>query len=161
MRSAPPHSLRVFPNRFYAHRCMCPRPACNENRVDSRFAPSQRGTALLCNDVSHWLGESLESRGGGYSVRKQMGMCRWKLDPKRSREKWISDQKDRILLGLVVLVTPKDRFGVGRWEKVPPKRSCSIPRMSKRGQNGGTSISPNIEGIPSPGLESALHYWDQ
>ena len=27
----------------------------------SRFAPSQWETALLCNDVSHWLGASLES----------------------------------------------------------------------------------------------------
>ena len=30
-------------------------------RVDSRFVPSQWETALLCNDVSHWLGTSLES----------------------------------------------------------------------------------------------------
>ena len=30
-------------------------------RTDSRFAPSQWETTLLCNDVSHWLGASLES----------------------------------------------------------------------------------------------------
>ena len=30
-------------------------------RADYRFAPSQWETALLCNDVSHWLGASLES----------------------------------------------------------------------------------------------------
>ena len=30
-------------------------------RADSRLAPSQWETALLCNDVSHWLGSSLES----------------------------------------------------------------------------------------------------
>ena len=30
-------------------------------RADSRFAPSQWETALLCNDVSHWLGTNLES----------------------------------------------------------------------------------------------------
>ena len=30
-------------------------------RTDSRFAPSQWGTALLCNDISHWLGTNLES----------------------------------------------------------------------------------------------------
>ena len=30
-------------------------------RADSRFAPSQCETTLLCNDVSHWLGTSLES----------------------------------------------------------------------------------------------------
>ena len=29
--------------------------------ADSRFAPSQWETALLCNDVSHWLGASLDS----------------------------------------------------------------------------------------------------
>ena len=31
------------------------------HRADSRLAPSQWETALLCNDVSHWLGTSLES----------------------------------------------------------------------------------------------------
>ena len=30
-------------------------------RADSRFTPSQWETALLCNDVSHWLGAILES----------------------------------------------------------------------------------------------------
>ena len=30
-------------------------------RADSKCAPSQWETALLCNDVSHWLGASLES----------------------------------------------------------------------------------------------------
>ena len=31
------------------------------HRADSRFVPSQWGTALLCNEVSHWLGANLES----------------------------------------------------------------------------------------------------
>ena len=30
-------------------------------RADYRFAPSQWETALLCNDVSHWMGANLES----------------------------------------------------------------------------------------------------
>ena len=30
------------------------------SRADSRFEPSQWETALRCNDVSHWLGASLE-----------------------------------------------------------------------------------------------------
>ena len=30
-------------------------------RADSRFVPNQWETGLLCNDVSHWLGASLES----------------------------------------------------------------------------------------------------
>ena len=33
----------------------------NGYSADSRFAPSQWETALLCNDVSHWLGTNLES----------------------------------------------------------------------------------------------------
>ena len=32
----------------------------NINRADSRFVPSQWETALLCTDVSHWLGANLE-----------------------------------------------------------------------------------------------------
>ena len=31
------------------------------SRADSRFVPSKWETALLCNDVSHWLGANLES----------------------------------------------------------------------------------------------------
>ena len=33
----------------------------NNYRADSRLAPSQWETVLLCNDVSHWLDASLES----------------------------------------------------------------------------------------------------
>ena len=33
----------------------------HHSRADSRFAPSQWETALLCNDVSHWWGAGLES----------------------------------------------------------------------------------------------------
>ena len=34
----------------------------------TRFAPSLWETALLCNDISHWLGTSLESALGYFSV---------------------------------------------------------------------------------------------
>ena len=30
------------------------------NRADSRFAPSQWETVLVCNNICHWLGASLE-----------------------------------------------------------------------------------------------------
>ena len=43
--------------RLYPH-CL---PLPHNARADSRFAPSQWETALLRNDVSHWLGENLES----------------------------------------------------------------------------------------------------
>ena len=36
-------------------------PWCFVARADSRFAPSQWETALLCNNVSHWLGTNLVS----------------------------------------------------------------------------------------------------
>ena len=39
-------------------------------RADYRFAPSQWETALLCNDVSHWLGTSLESA---------LVLCLWRI----------------------------------------------------------------------------------
>ena len=35
-------------------------PWLSSFRADSRFAPSQWETTLLCNDVSHWLGTRLE-----------------------------------------------------------------------------------------------------
>ena len=42
------------------------------NRADSRFAPSQWETALICNDVSHWLGSSLESTMSNTLSKKWM-----------------------------------------------------------------------------------------
>ena len=38
------------------------------SRADSRFAPSQWKTVLLCKDVSQWLGASLESALIGNSL---------------------------------------------------------------------------------------------
>ena len=44
------------------------------NRTESRLAPSQWEPALLCNDVSHWLGASLESAlhkpGSSINIRR-------------------------------------------------------------------------------------------
>ena len=39
-------------------------------RADSAFAPNQWETALLCNDVSHWLDASLESTLSRYIFRQ-------------------------------------------------------------------------------------------
>ena len=38
----------------------CLKGLFRRNRADSRFAPSQWEMPLLCNDISHWLGASLE-----------------------------------------------------------------------------------------------------
>ena len=37
------------------------KPNITHHRADTRFAPSQWETVLLCKDVSNWLGVSLES----------------------------------------------------------------------------------------------------
>ena len=42
------------------HRC-CDSSSCVLCGTDSRFVPCQWETALLCNNVSHWLGTNLES----------------------------------------------------------------------------------------------------
>ena len=55
-------------------------------RADSRFAASQWETALLCNDVSHWLGASLES-----ALCISIGMYRihrWTLESGLSPTSW-------------------------------------------------------------------------
>ena len=36
-------------------------------------------------------------------------------------------------------------------KKYPKKIEFNPQNVKKEGQNGGTSISPNIEGVPSPG----------
>ena len=47
---------------YSSHSCISESPSRSHSpRADSRFAFSQWETALLCNDVSHWLGASLES----------------------------------------------------------------------------------------------------
>ena len=72
--------LRILHNKY--HGCWCPgelpgQGICNHGidlvlieyndlstrgiRGDSRFVPSQWERVLFCNDVSHWLGTSLES----------------------------------------------------------------------------------------------------
>ena len=48
-------SCRWFESSWRA----CDVSVCDQ--VMHRFAPSQWETALLCNDVSHWLGTSLET----------------------------------------------------------------------------------------------------
>ena len=52
------HSTGVKEQGLFHQR---PKLMCSCTWADSRFAPSQWEMALLCNDVSHWLGASLES----------------------------------------------------------------------------------------------------
>ena len=50
-------------------------------KADFRFAPSQWGTVLLCNDTSHWLGTSLESALTLYHIAATGGPCYIGNDP--------------------------------------------------------------------------------
>ena len=58
-------SLSYFWFPWLIHFIILQRRSCydspHSSRSDSRFVSSQWETALLCNDVSHWLGTSLES----------------------------------------------------------------------------------------------------
>ena len=56
-----PISYEHSKGKHYKTACKFHGMYCTYTRADSRFAPSQWETALLCNDVSHWLGASLES----------------------------------------------------------------------------------------------------
>ena len=52
-------------------------PECLPHRADSSFAPSQWEMVLLCNDVSHWLGASLESALSHVPIpRKKYGVLK-------------------------------------------------------------------------------------
>ena len=44
-------------------------------------------------------------------------------------------------------------------KKYPKKIELNPQNVKKGGQNGGTSISPNIEGVPSPGLGVTLCFF--
>ena len=50
---------------------------CLECRADSKFAPSQWETALLYNDVSHWLGTNLESAPEFDNKQRQSNRLDW------------------------------------------------------------------------------------
>ena len=54
------HSTRLI-RWHYTPKCRWAETASWHYRTDSMFAPSQWETALLCNDVSHWLRASIES----------------------------------------------------------------------------------------------------
>ena len=73
--------------------------------------------------------------GGGTRSEKWWGCAagRWKLDPKRSREKWNLGPKRSNSVRIGSFNTPKDRFGVGGWEKIPQKDRARSCQSEKRG----------------------------
>ena len=70
------------------------------NMADSRFAPSQLVTALLYNDVSHWLGPSLESALSS-ALSQYLNQCRfvgnYAID---NISKWVFNNITALLTGV-------------------------------------------------------------
>ena len=62
-------------------------------RADSRFAPSQWETALLCNNISHWLSASLESVLCTQLAILPTPRRQWRGKPKWSFQKRFLEQK--------------------------------------------------------------------
>ena len=70
--------------------------------------------------------------GGGTRSENCWGCAagHWKLDPKRSREKWYFGAKK---IEFCEDLYPKDRFCVGGWEKTPQKDRARSCQSEKRG----------------------------
>ena len=79
---------------------------------------------------------SVTSRGGGGTRSENWRGCaagRWKLGPKRSREKLNLGPKRSNSVRTGSFNTPKDRFRVGGWEKIPQKDRVQASECQKRG----------------------------
>ena len=88
--------------------------------------------------------------GGGYSVRKLLGVCRGplKIGTKKIEGKMVFwGQKDRILRGFV----PKRSFLCWWMRKNTPKRSSLVPRGSKKGvKTAAHMYHPSYREYPPP-----------
>ena len=76
-------------------------------RADSGFAPSQWETALLCNDVSHWLGANLQSTLLTFSVSTQSLFLPPRL-VKTSARYWRTSNKLRNMASKFCLLSDTD-----------------------------------------------------
>ena len=75
-------------------------------------------------------------------------------DPKRSKEKWNLGPKRLNSVRICSFITPKIVLVLVDEKKYPQKIKFNPQNVKKGGQNGGTSISPNIEGVPHQGVTS-------
>ena len=118
------------------------------------------GACLLCAFAvltsSHGLSGS-RGGGGGYSVRKLLGVCRGplKIGPKKIEGKMVfRGQKDRILWGFV----PKRSFLCWWMRKNTPKRSSLVPRGSKKGvKTAAHMYHPSYREYPPPPGSGYIH----
>ena len=93
---------------------------------------------------------------GGIRSENRWGCAagRWKLDPKRSREKSNLGSKRLNSVRIGSFNTPKDHLGVGGWEKVPQKDRVQSPECQKK--RGSKRLHIHItqhKGSTVPGLQ--------
>ena len=99
---------------------------------------------------------------GGTRSEKWWGCAagRWKLDPKRSREKWNLGPKISNSVWIGSFNTPKDRFGVGGWDKIPQKdraRSCQSEKRGSKPRHICITHHIGSTPPPPPGMLGAWH----
>ena len=96
--------------------------------------------------------------GGGTRSENCCGCAagHWKLDPKRSREKWYFGAKK---IEFCEDLYPKDRFCVGGWEKTPQKDRARSCQSEKRGSKPRHICITHHIGSTPPGVTS--HYMNQ
>ena len=94
---------------------------------------------------------TLTPGGGGGTRSENCWGCaagHWKLEPKRSREKWYFGAKK---IEFCEDLYPKDHFCVGGWEKTPQKDQVWYPEGQKRGSKPRhICITHHIGSTPPP-----------
>ena len=113
------------------------RPITTLSWADSRFAPSQWETALLCNDVSHWLGANLESALLSFRcmdmvsqdifcdnraiMKNSMTYSKWSIDPLIELESWFVNTKMKGHTIQVIFIVRKDRTSTSIFHRIKNK----------------------------------------
>ena len=120
--------LRQYSPDYYTYNSVlkntysrCHKDACVQISIGNiEWLLRYNGVSQTCfsseKESFHW-----EGGGGGTRSENRSGCaaCRWKLDPK-NRGKigiWSQKRSNSARIG----IPPQDLFGVGGWEKVPPK----------------------------------------
>ena len=113
------------------------RPITTLSWADSRFAPSQWETALLCNDVSHWLSANLESALLSFRcmdmvsqdmfcdnraiMKNSMTYSKWSIDPLIELESWFVNTKMKGHTIQVIFIVRKDRTSTSIFHRIKNK----------------------------------------
>ena len=149
------------------------------NHCQRTKTPHSRLTPWEDLTLKHWDTHAGGGGGGGGTRSEKWWGCaagRWKLDPKRSREKWNLGSKRSNSVRIGSFNTTKDRFGVGGWEKIPQKDRARSCQSEKRGSKplhicithhigstppGDTWMHSHHCSYSSPGAKAPDHQYSQ